>query len=98
MKYWTELEKNPLTAKEWSQRYRDILVVRTKLPAFRERKRFMKLFRKNNCIVVVGETGSGKTTQLPQFALEVLHEFHKTSSSSSDSSSPIRIACTQPRR
>lgn len=34
------------------------------------RKEFLKLIKRNQTVVLVGETGSGKTTQLPQFLLE----------------------------
>ena len=36
------------------------------------RKEFLKLIKRNQTVVLVGETGSGKTTQLPQFLLEAL--------------------------
>ena len=35
-----------------------------------DRKEFLKLIKRNQTVVLVGETGSGKTTQLPQFLLE----------------------------
>lgn len=37
-----------------------------------DQDKFMKLFQENQVIVLVGETGSGKTTQIPQFALEAI--------------------------
>lgn len=37
----------------------------------------------NNTLIVIGETGSGKTTQIPQFLLQLGHD---------------SIAVTQPRR
>ncbi|CAE6358865.1 unnamed protein product [Rhizoctonia solani] len=40
------------------------------LPAFACREDLMKTIRENQVIVVVGETGSGKTTQLAQFLYE----------------------------
>ncbi|CAN6476268.1 unnamed protein product [Victoria cruziana] len=46
----------------------------------------MKVVRENQVIVVVGETGSGKTTQLTQY----LHEDGYTTNAI--------IGCTQPRR
>ena len=46
----------------------------------------MALIRDNQTIIMVGETGSGKTTQLPQY----LHQVGYTAEG--------KIACTQPRR
>ncbi|KAJ3992073.1 P-loop containing nucleoside triphosphate hydrolase protein [Lentinula boryana] len=49
---------------------------------------FLELFSKNQIIVMVGETGSGKTTQIPQFVTysDLPHTKGKL------------VACTQPRR
>ena len=56
------------------------------LPAFAVREDLMRVIRDNQVVIVVGETGSGKTTQLTQF----LHE---------DGYSKMgMIGCTQPRR
>ncbi|CAI7655352.1 unnamed protein product [Penicillium manginii] len=56
------------------------------LPAFAVREDLLRVIRDNQVVVVVGETGSGKTTQLTQF----LHE---------DGYSKFgMIGCTQPRR
>ncbi|OQD75204.1 hypothetical protein PENDEC_c008G00691 [Penicillium decumbens] len=56
------------------------------LPAFAVREDLLRVIRDNQVVVVVGETGSGKTTQLTQF----LHE---------DGYSKLgMIGCTQPRR
>jgi len=44
--------------------------------------------RKSRVVVVVGETGSGKTTQLPKMALELAREEKREG----------RVGCTQPRR
>ncbi|KAL1854683.1 DEAH-box RNA helicase prp16 [Paecilomyces lecythidis] len=56
------------------------------LPAFAVREELLRVIRDNQVVIVVGETGSGKTTQLTQF----LHE---------DGYSKFgMIGCTQPRR
>lgn len=56
------------------------------LPAFAVREDLLRVIRDNQVTIVVGETGSGKTTQLTQF----LHE---------DGYSKFgKIGCTQPRR
>ena len=40
------------------------------LPVYAVRKELLRIVRDNSVIVIVGETGSGKTTQLTQY----LHE------------------------
>jgi len=81
---------NPLTEREYSDRYYEILQKRQKLPAWEARKEFLKLIKRNQTVVLVGETGSGKTTQLPQFLLEAGYHMQGDKSKG--------IACTQPRR
>lgn len=56
------------------------------MPAWAAKKNFLKLFKKNNVIIIVGDTGSGKTTQISQFVLESKFSEKKS------------IAVTQPRR
>ncbi|XP_010677544.1 DExH-box ATP-dependent RNA helicase DExH1 isoform X2 [Beta vulgaris subsp. vulgaris] len=63
---------------------------REKLPAFKVRSEFLKAVANNQVLVVSGETGCGKTTQLPQFILE--------DEISSLRGADCSIICTQPRR
>ncbi|KAL8449216.1 hypothetical protein Emag_003736 [Eimeria magna] len=56
------------------------------LPVYAYREEFLRAVAKYPVIVVVGETGSGKTTQLPQFLREVGY------------AKAGRVGCTQPRR
>lgn len=56
------------------------------LPVFAVRSHLLRIVRDNNIIIIVGETGSGKTTQLTQY----LHEDGYTKFG--------MIGCTQPRR
>lgn len=56
------------------------------LPAFACRDDLLRVIRENQVVVVIGETGSGKTTQLCQF----LHEDGYTQYG--------MVGCTQPRR
>ncbi|PIL29929.1 hypothetical protein GSI_07840 [Ganoderma sinense ZZ0214-1] len=67
-------------------RTRTLKEQREYLPAFACREELMKVIRENQVIVVVGETGSGKTTQLAQFLYEDGY------------CSFGIIGCTQPRR
>lgn len=60
---------------------------RKKLPVWDQRDEFFGLLRKHQSIVLVGETGSGKTTQIPAFMLE-----------SGIAKGKRLVACTQPRR
>merc|ERR1719228_2112908 len=56
------------------------------LPVYAVRQQLLQLIRDNSVIIVVGETGSGKTTQLTQY----LHEDGYTKYG--------MVGCTQPRR
>ncbi|ORY66025.1 P-loop containing nucleoside triphosphate hydrolase protein [Pseudomassariella vexata] len=56
------------------------------LPAFAVRENLLKIIRENQVVIVVGETGSGKTTQLTQFLYEDGY------------GNRGMIGCTQPRR
>lgn len=46
---------------------RSILEQRRQLPATKVKDEFLRVVAENQVVVVIGETGSGKTTQLPQF-------------------------------
>jgi pre-mRNA-splicing factor ATP-dependent RNA helicase DHX15/PRP43 len=54
---------NPFTGKPFSEKYRKILTGRRKLPVNKHRKEFLDLIQNNQVVILVGETGSGKTTQ-----------------------------------
>jgi ATP-dependent helicase HrpA len=56
------------------------------LPVTQRREEIQKALRDNQVVIIAGDTGSGKTTQLPKMCLELL--LHSTG----------RIGCTQPRR
>lgn len=55
---------NPYTFRPYSPRYHEILRGRLKLPVWDYRKEFLEVLAKKQIIVLVGETGSGKTTQV----------------------------------
>ncbi|XP_020220553.1 DExH-box ATP-dependent RNA helicase DExH3 [Cajanus cajan] len=67
-----------------------MLEFRRSLPAFKEKDAFLRVMSENQVVVVSGETGCGKTTQLPQYILE--------SEIEAVSGAVCNIICTQPRR
>ncbi|KAI1432381.1 P-loop containing nucleoside triphosphate hydrolase protein [Xylaria sp. CBS 124048] len=81
-------EINPFTGQPHSERYFSILKTRRNLPVHQQRQEFLDRYHENQILVFVGETGSGKTTQIPQYVIydELPHLAHKM------------VACTQPRR
>ncbi|OWP01915.1 hypothetical protein B2J93_4765 [Marssonina coronariae] len=64
---------------------------RLKLPVVAEEQKIMEAIHNNNLVVIYGATGSGKTTQVPQFLYEAGY-------GSKGSSTPGMIGVTQPRR
>ena len=63
-----------------------ILEQRQSLPVYKLKDELIKAINDNQILIVVGETGSGKTTQLTQYICEAGFNARGT------------IACTQPRR
>ena len=53
-----------------SRGYTSMFEFRKKLPAYKQRRELIEMVNKNQVVVVSGETGCGKTTQVPQFILE----------------------------
>lgn len=78
---------NPLNGKPFSERYYKILGCRQKLPVTGYKLQFTQALADHTSLVLVGETGSGKTTQTPQFAVDAGY-----------CKSGKRVAVTQPRR
>ena len=70
--------------------YERILRGRKQLPVFPYRDEFLKAVQQNKVLVVVGETGSGKTTQIPQY----LHEIGYTKLGMIGITQPRRVAAT----
>ncbi|POM64955.1 ATP-dependent helicase HrpA, partial [Phytophthora palmivora] len=65
---------------------KSILEQRESLPVFKLKRQLMKAIADNQVLVVIGETGSGKTTQMTQYMAEM------------GLTSTGIIGCTQPRR
>ncbi|KAI3936817.1 hypothetical protein MKW98_021679 [Papaver atlanticum] len=63
---------------------------RKSLPAYKERDALLTTISQNQVVVVSGETGCGKTTQIPQYILE--------SEIESGHGALCSVICTQPRR
>uniref|UniRef100_A0A3Q3H1U4 RNA helicase n=1 Tax=Labrus bergylta TaxID=56723 RepID=A0A3Q3H1U4_9LABR len=61
---------------------------RCSLPVHKRQEEILQLIRDHRVLLVLGETGSGKTTQIPQFVLDECSRVEE----------PCRIFCTQPRR
>ncbi|KAF4507187.1 hypothetical protein G6O67_005852 [Ophiocordyceps sinensis] len=81
-------DSNPFTGNPHTQQYFRILETRRNLPVHKQRKEFLEKYHSTQILVFVGETGSGKTTQIPQYVVfdELPQQTGKL------------IACTQPRR
>ncbi|KAL9267626.1 DExH-box ATP-dependent RNA helicase DExH3-like protein [Drosera capensis] len=67
-----------------------MLQFRQSLPAYKEKDALLRAISENQVVVVSGETGCGKTTQLPQYIFESEIEAFRGAKCS--------IICTQPRR
>ncbi|KAF3041600.1 putative ATP-dependent RNA helicase DHR1 [Didymella heteroderae] len=92
-----ELETNTATdatRKAYSvavERTPEIQEARMQLPVVAEEQKIMEAIHNNDVVVVWGATGSGKTTQVPQFLFEAGY-------GSPDGPTPGLIGVTQPRR
>jgi pre-mRNA-splicing factor ATP-dependent RNA helicase DHX15/PRP43 len=78
---------NPYTNRPYSARFYEILEKRRELPVWQQKQEFLDTLAKNQTMILVGETGSGKTTQIPQFVSEAGYTNNRK-----------QVACTQPRR
>jgi len=74
--------KNPYTNKPHSQIYQKLLKERESLPVYDALSQLSNLLESHQVLILQGETGSGKTTQVPQYLAQ----------------KGYKVACTQPRR
>jgi len=65
----SEAKPKELSAKELARL--KIKTSRTSLPMFQKREEVLKAIRDNQVLIIVAETGSGKTTQIPQYLHEI---------------------------
>ncbi|XP_017752422.1 PREDICTED: ATP-dependent RNA helicase DHX36-like [Eufriesea mexicana] len=70
--------------------YKKMVQFRSKLPSHEKRSEILKLVRENQVVLISGETGCGKTTQIVQYILDDAIE--------QGNGSITQIICTQPRR
>lgn len=79
---------NRFTNAPLSKNYWELLEGRKLLPIYKMQSEITRLVTENKYVVLEGETGSGKTTQVPQFLVEAFK----------CCDTKRMIACTQPRR
>uniref|UniRef100_A0A803N4Y5 RNA helicase n=1 Tax=Chenopodium quinoa TaxID=63459 RepID=A0A803N4Y5_CHEQI len=82
--------REELENKQKSPRYKSMLEARTALPIAKTKDEILRSLKQNNVVVVCGETGSGKTTQVPQYILDDMIVAGR--------GGHCNIVCTQPRR
>uniref|UniRef100_A0A6P7GXC7 ATP-dependent DNA/RNA helicase DHX36-like isoform X1 n=1 Tax=Diabrotica virgifera virgifera TaxID=50390 RepID=A0A6P7GXC7_DIAVI len=70
--------------------YKIMKVNREKLPAYSMKEQLINMINKNQVVLISGETGCGKTTQIGQFILDSFIENRM--------GTRCQIICTQPRR
>uniref|UniRef100_A0A3Q3J847 RNA helicase n=1 Tax=Monopterus albus TaxID=43700 RepID=A0A3Q3J847_MONAL len=82
--------KKDLQTKRSVPKYKEMLKFREKLPSYGKKEELVQLINSNRVLVVSGETGCGKTTQVTQF---ILDDYINRGMGSL-----CRVVCTQPRR
>ena len=80
-------EINPWNNKPFSEYYYLLKKKREELPVYQYKSDIIRAVKENQVVIIEGATGSGKTTQIPQFILE-----------SGIVDPNLKIICSQPRR
>ncbi|XP_067646025.1 ATP-dependent DNA/RNA helicase DHX36 [Eurosta solidaginis] len=82
--------KSELLVKESDLEFQKRYEQRMKLPTMQQNERILKAIKDNQILLIVGSTGCGKTTQIPQLILDdYIYNNH---------GSQCHVVCTQPRR
>ncbi|KNC85044.1 hypothetical protein SARC_02769 [Sphaeroforma arctica JP610] len=86
---WLQQAQTRIRESQAGALYGTMLSQRERLPAYAHRSHILATLLSNRVTVVLGATGCGKTTQIPQLLLdEMILERNED----------VRIVCTQPRR
>ena len=87
----TEIEKQEKLerGKTKKEKFEELSIFRTTLPIYKYKDEFLSALSKYQILIVVAETGSGKTTQIPQYIYENRDKYLGTDG---------KMAITQPRR
>ncbi|KAI9325947.1 hypothetical protein BDR26DRAFT_958800, partial [Obelidium mucronatum] len=86
----SESIKSQFQQRKESRKYQEMQSFRQQLPVSLMKSQILDLVAKNQVVIISGETGSGKSTQIPQFLLENAIEQGLVGK--------VNIVCTQPRR
>ncbi|XP_050334370.1 ATP-dependent DNA/RNA helicase DHX36 isoform X1 [Bactrocera neohumeralis] len=82
--------KSEVLAKERDPEFQQRYEQRLKLPTMKQSERILAAIKENQVLLIVGSTGCGKTTQVPQLILDD-YIFNNRGSQ-------CHVVCTQPRR
>ncbi|EXX76142.1 P-loop containing nucleoside triphosphate hydrolase protein [Rhizophagus irregularis] len=85
-----EAMKKAFLNRQKNKTYMDMLEKRKQLPIYSYKDQFLEKLNKNQVVIISGETGCGKSTQIPQFITEdmLMNGY----------GDKCNVICTQPRR
>ncbi|AEO59389.1 hypothetical protein MYCTH_2307634 [Thermothelomyces thermophilus ATCC 42464] len=83
-----EYYRNVWLQKSSSPKFQQMLASRMELPMWQFRQQVVDMVEREQVVIICGETGCGKSTQVPSFLLE--HQLLQ--------GRPCKIYCTEPRR
>lgn len=79
---------NPYTGSLYTARYYELLQKRKQLPVWQYKERFLELIKSHQKLIVFGEPGCGKSSQVPQWCLEFAR--------GTEGALGLGVCCTQP--